>query len=693
MEITSEYSSWFIMVCAALGGLFTFVLYRKNAQLKELASWVIYTLKGLRFFSVFLISLLLINPLIQKWVTQTEEPVIIIAQDNSESILNNKDSVFYKEAYPLKLQELIADISSEYKVVTMPFGADVQDEKSVLDYSEKRTNYSKLFDEIEAKYAGENIGALILATDGLYNEGANPKFYNFKQLYPIYTLGLGDTTQKSDISVAEIQHNDIVYMGNKFPVNVGVNAQLLKGEKAKITIRTKGKVIAERNFVINSNNQYHTEKFVFEAESEGTQRYLVSVTEFENELNVNNNISQMLIDVIDNRDKVLILANAPHPDVAAIRGALETKDNVELKVAMISNMEVVYDAYNLIIAHGFGADENLPIWRKVWESKVPLMAVLKSDVNLNTINNLDLGFEVSGARGKPNNITGSLNDGFNSFKVSANVQKFVLNAPPLLSPYGEVNGFQRSQVFLFQKLGNVATDFPLCYMGSRNGVKTGWFFGEGLWRWKIYDFQENESAQNFNELIGKMAQYLSVKEDKSRFRLAMKRRFTESENIKIGAEFYNSSYEVVNEANASLKVFNERDEEFDFEFTPIGNTYALELGRLPAGVYRYEAKASSNVENFTKGGKFVVSPLNIEWEKVAADFNVLINLSEKTKGQFFEAKDILAITDVFKDRSKFPSITYRSETKKPVVHEKWIFFFILLLLTTEWVLRKYKGRY
>jgi hypothetical protein len=693
MEITTAYSSWFILLCAVLAGLYTFILYRKNAQVNELPNWVVYTLSGLRFFAVFFISIFLINPLIQKWIIQTEEPVVIIAQDNSGSILNNKDSVYYKNSYPNEIAQTISKISENYKVVSMPFGSEVLPENTVLDYSERRTNYSKLFDEIEARYAGDNIAAVVIASDGLYNIGANPKYYNFKEVYPIYTLGLGDSAQKSDVGIMEAISNDIVYLGNEFVARVGVNAQLLQNTNAELVVKNKGKVIERRNLKIEHNNQYFTEEFIFQAEEVGTQRYTFTIDPFQNELNEVNNTSEILIDVIDNRDRVLILAGAPHPDVSAIRGALETKDNIELEVALVSDINKVYSSYSLIVAHGFGGKLNMKYWNKVWESDVPILAVVYGRNSFNTLNKFDVGFKTSSGKGKPNNITAGLNAGFNGFKLSTLTNEFIKGCPPVKSPFGEIEGYQNAQVFLYQKLGAVTTDYPLCYLGSRNDVKTAWFFGEGLWKWKFYDYQENENFDHFNEVTGKIVQYLSVKEDKSRFRISSKRRFNEGENVKLKAEFYNPSYELINDDEVKLVVTNSNKEDFKFVFNPIGNTYAIDLGKLKAGVYEYVGEIVAKGEVFSRKGTLIVNPINVEWENASADFLALQSLSENSGGKFFNLSELENLAKEFEDENKFPSVSYSSEIKEPLLHEKWIFFLILFLLSLEWFTRKFKGRY
>ena len=71
-----------------------------------------------------------------------------------------------------------------------------------------------------------------------------------------------------------------------------------------------------------------------------------------------------------------------------------------------------------------------------------------------------------------------------------------------------------------QKIGSVETENPIYIFNELNGYKTCLFLGDGLWRWKMRDFAENGNTECFQELVSKTIQYLSVKNEKSFFRLA-----------------------------------------------------------------------------------------------------------------------------------------------------------------------------
>ncbi|MEP7168758.1 MAG: hypothetical protein ABI855_05255, partial [Bacteroidota bacterium] len=234
-EIVTEKPWWFILFCLALGVLYAFVLYRKENLLHDVRPWVKKLMAFFRFAIISLLAFLLLSPLIRTIFRETEKPIIIVAQDNSQSILVGTDSSTFKKSYIESFNKLTDELKKNYDVRTFSFGDKVLDKIS-FDFSDKQTDISKLFGELSLKFANRNVGAVILASDGLYNTGSNPLYANEQLKAPIYTIALGDTTVKKDILISRVNNNRVAFLGNTFPLEVVVNAKQCSGEKAELTI-------------------------------------------------------------------------------------------------------------------------------------------------------------------------------------------------------------------------------------------------------------------------------------------------------------------------------------------------------------------------------------------------------------------------------------------------------------------------
>ena len=63
-------------------------------------------ISGLRFIVIFTLLALLLNPAFS-WVEKTKEkPLLVLAQDNSASLIKTKDSLYYRNEYKASLEKM-----------------------------------------------------------------------------------------------------------------------------------------------------------------------------------------------------------------------------------------------------------------------------------------------------------------------------------------------------------------------------------------------------------------------------------------------------------------------------------------------------------------------------------------------------------------------------------------------------------
>ena len=136
-------------------------------------------LAAFRFLSVAAIAFFLLGPLLKSIEKTEEKPVIVFAQDNSESIVLNKDSSFIKNEYLSGFNQLLDEFSDDYDIVKYSFGETIERD-GAINFSDKQTDISLLMDEIYNRFSNRNLGAVLLSSDGIYNRGANPIYQSQK---------------------------------------------------------------------------------------------------------------------------------------------------------------------------------------------------------------------------------------------------------------------------------------------------------------------------------------------------------------------------------------------------------------------------------------------------------------------------------------------------------------------------------
>ena len=276
--ISFDYPTWYLLFCVLAGLIYALVLYYRDTSFKEQPKWFPWLLGAFRFLSISVLAGLLLSPILRSIETRTQKPVVVIAQDGSESI-RAAWTVQDSQAYVTQLLALEAELAENYEVVSYTFGETLIDTLD-LSFSDKRTNLSSVLQEVYDLYSNQNLGALILATDGIYNEGANPVYTQANINAPVYTVGLGDTTRHKDLVLKRVFHNKIAYLGDKFSIQVDISGQNASGVNVPISISRiengRSRQILREQINVDRNDFFLTKEYVLDADLAGVNRYRIT---------------------------------------------------------------------------------------------------------------------------------------------------------------------------------------------------------------------------------------------------------------------------------------------------------------------------------------------------------------------------------------------------------------------------------
>ena len=690
-SLSIEYPWRFILLCMAAGLLYAFVLYRKEKRFDESPQWVKFLLPVLRFLAVAFLAFFLLSPFIKNITRTIEKPIIIFAQDNSESIVVGKDSAYYKKEYAGEVVNVLSKLSEDFDTNNYSFGNQISRGLS-FSYKEKQTDMATLFQEIDNRFINRNIGAVIIASDGLYNKVQNP-IYSLKNNFPVYTIALGDTTVQKDLILTNVLHNKIVYLGNKFPISIQIEAARLSGKNFTCTISKGAEKLFSQQVNINSNNFSFEIQTLLEAKQKGIQRYTIALSRIDGEITYANNVKDVFVDVVDGKQKILILADAPHPDIAAIKNALEANLNYEVNSMLASDFNASLSGYNMVVLHQLPSLRN-PIQKIITDIEkqtIPVLFVLGSQSSVPAFNKAQSDLTITSNNGGTNNTLPLVDNDFSLFTTSDEMKSYINKLPPLQSPFGSYKMNPSASVFCYQKIGVVETRQPLLFFTQQSEKKTGFICGEGIWRWRLQDVFDHTNTLLFNELITKTAQYLSAAVDKSFFRVNGKNNFYENELIEFDAELYNESYELINNPEVNMMITNGEGKKFPYVFSKTSNGYHLNAGRLPVDHYHYEAKTQTGKKIYSLKGEFSVSALQVESSNIVADHQLLYSIAKKSGGEMLDKNNLSQLIDILSKRDDIHSVSHSEKKLSDMINLKWIFFLLLLLISTEWLVRKING--
>lgn len=691
MDLIIEQPSWFLLLCFALGALYSFLMYqksiKKNRDTSNLLQWLTaFT----RFLAVSLLAILVLNPLL-KYVEQLiEKPVVFIAVDRSQSMTLGGDSAYVLNTLATDLVALREGLENKFDVIELGSASE-----SLTDYNQPTTDLSNSFKEITRLYDSRTIAGMVMISDGIYNAGSNPSFAAQQVNFPVYTVPIGDTTLYRDVSIYSVKSNAVTFLGNQFPVEVVMNASKASGQTVELSIWHDGAKLDKKSITIQGNRFTAEHTFFLTATKKGNQSYSVQVSFVQDELNKSNNAKLVYTDVLDVKQKILLAAHAPHPDVAVLKNAILNNDQYELDVQV-----GFYDAkkmaeYDLVITHQLPVNSyEANFLQNVKESMTPLFAIIGTQTNVNLFNRMNSGIEINGNRANFNQGLAAINTSFSLFDPGNDLTDFVNNAPPLTAPFGEYAVSASTNILMFQKIGSVQTTMPLWSFSNQDGYRTGVCSGEGLWRWRFNDFEENESSNHVDGLLRKTIQYLALKDDKRKFKVyTSSRSFYENERISFIGEVYNDSYEFTPDANVKVSLKHTDGTQYAYTLVPQAGAYRYGVGALPPGNYSYSATAQYSGAKFSESGSYVVKALQLENQNLTANYTLLRQLAAETGGQSFDNKSWASLIETINSQPNTSSVVKESSRYKDLISQKWLFFLVFGLLAFEWFVRRWMGGY
>ena len=677
-----------LLACLILGLGYATVLYKAPTTLGTSLRAFLFALRTL---AISFIAFLLFAPLIKTIDRSLEKPLIIIAQDNSASIRLAEAKGFNLKTYNNQLKKLEKELSGEYELRSFNFD-DTVTAGLELNYNGILTDISSVFRMIDDHFSNRNIGAVILGTDGIYNRGPNPQYDSKKLQAPLYTIALGDTLARRDLLISNINYNHIAYLGNEFQISVSVEAYQLVGSSTRLSVSQGGEQLISKTISINSNEFRQDVLLTLPAKAKGVQPYKISLSPLSNELSLVNNSQTIFVEVMDGRKNVLIIANAPHPDLSAIRQSIESNKNysIEISLAHEINRKDVEQA-DLLILHqvpslNYNAKEVLQL-----SNAKPIWYILGAQSNVSGFSIAQNLLTINSAL-KMQDASSGFNSDFYSFNLSDSSKIRISDFGPLQAPFGNYALKGSANVLIKQKIGKVNTEKPLLLFGDEGSRRIGILSGEGIWRWRLEDFRENSNHKAIDELILKTVQYLISSDDKRKFRAyPAKNAFDENERVLLNAELYNDSFELLNHPEVNISLKNDGGRSYSFTFSRTSNSYILNAGILPPGEYNYLATTSLGNEKYQVNGKFSIAKQETEYRQSIANHQLLYVMAVQNAGKMIFPNQLNELPALIKANENVKTVSYEDHSYKELIDLKLLFFLILGLLCVEWLSRKRSG--
>ncbi|HVW97925.1 MAG TPA: hypothetical protein VHA56_18285 [Mucilaginibacter sp.] len=683
-------SGWWAPVCVLSGLLYAWLLYRRPVNLSDKFRYMLFAARAL---TVTFVCLLLVSPLIKSVKYDPQKPLVLVLQDNSQSvnIFRPQHEQVTPAAVVDQLSKLKQQLGDTYDVREFHFDKELHDSLTKT-FNGRQTDLSHVLRQLDDRFVNENIGAVVIASDGLYNQGTDPQYdaKNFKS--SIYTIALGDTVARRDLLIGNINYNKTAFLGNDFEVEVLTEAYQSAGENIMLTVAEDGRKVSSQNITVTSASFQKQVTLKLNADKKGLHRFDISIAPVKNEISTQNNSETIYVEVLDAKQKILLLYEAPHPDITVIKQAIEANKNYEVKTSLVSDLGTLKLAdYNPVLLYQLTSASNGAI-QGVLKSKAPLWFFAGGQTDLNNFNRQQKVTRISSGRPEMQEVFATPTTDFTAFTLSDSSRSKISRFPPLLAPYGSYTLPPPGNVLLKQRIGTVETAFPLLSFDDEGGRRTGVLNAEGIWRWQLAGYQAYGSHSALDELFGQAVQYLTANANRQRFSVySAKHVFDEGEDIILNAELYNDALELVNTPDVRIELKSKTGKRYSFLFSRNDQSYMLDAGALPVGEYTYAAATKLGEKQFNQSGQLTVKPLNLEMRQTAANHQLLNTISRQSGGRMLQPAQTAELAKLIRKDENVKTVVYEDKRYHDIIDVKWMFVVILVLLTAEWFLRKREG--
>jgi hypothetical protein len=394
------------------------------------------------------------------------------------------------------------------------------------------------------------------------------------------------------------------------------------------------------------------------------------------------------IDIRKEKQEVLILYHAVHPDIGAITRALKKSNRFTPVLAQANKFKGSVADYPFVVLHQLPSGNFMEDkwFADVVEKKIPFWIILGPATDYPMFNQGQGALKIVKRTGEYEETGISYSKNFNWFKTNAGIKNAEM-WPPLHVPFGEYQQIKGTNLFM-QMVHGVETDRP-AWLFQDQPYRMTILCGTGLWRWRMYEHRTADGATVVDDLIFKTVKFLSLNEPRKRLVIEHQQVYESTQPVTFDAVWYNENYERDNVIPGQLAITDSSGEQYTFSFLPKNESYEAKPGVLASGKYDFKARFHDDRQEYADSGQFVVNPTNIEMNSYVANQMIMRQLSGNSR--FFTLSSFKKLTETLRADKTIQPVRKVTKHFDDLIDIRSFMVLLLFMLLTEWVWRKYGG--
>jgi hypothetical protein len=666
-------------------------------------------LVSLRALALLLLCFILFEPILNLIQKFTLEPKNLIFIDNSRS-MTIKDGT-NRTSNTKEILNGLVNYSSQNNLRFYEFGNSVRelnpDSLDKLNFSDGSTNLQNVFSFV--KNSDQNIASVTLVTDGVITSGSDPYYDAINLRIPVFTIGIGDTTQRKDIEIKKILHNDFLYAQTPSSIIATIYNKGFSEKTVTASLYEDNKFIAQQNVTL-SNAGIQNISFDYKPEQSGEKKLAIVVTSLKDEFTDANNKKIFYVNVLSNKIRVLLLASSPSADLTFIKNALQRDENFEvnsiIQIAAEKFLDKlnyqVLDSADVFFLIGFPSDQtpqNLlnRILKRITSEKIPYFLTLSADISLNrlmsfgnelsfNVNQIMNGYKEVQPQILPNQISNPIIE-----QADKNSVESWNDLPPVYQPNFMITPKVESKMLAEIKLNNTVLNVPLILTKNFSGKRSVTVLAKDIWRWKLQIAPKGMDL--FDSFIVNSVRWLKAGEEQKLVNIKpSQKNYSIGERVEFSAQISDESLNPVSDAEIKINISDTKNE-YETEMQNVGpGLYEGSIVINQTGDFRYSGSAYRDGMLLGKdNGSFNIGDIDLEMINPVMNYPLLKLVADESGGEYYTPEDYKPILDKINQLNKISSKEKIVKSEISLWSDTWMLMIVILLFSLEWFIRKRSG--
>ena len=652
-----------------------------------------YLFVGLRALALLVLLVALAEPVVGIVRSVNREEKVVVLLDTSSSMAGKQDPERARRA---------DRVIGELRTVLGRHGI-----YQTFDSSSGEYIYPPKFTGAATDIAGAVETALtthlpssvVLVTDGRWNLGADPAGSSLPDEVPVHTVVVGEEPAGPDVVLDRISAPAVGYDGDSIDVDVFLRASRASNDEITVEIREDGGTIVQDVVTVGEGRTGRV-RLKLPLSGPGLHRFEALLTVPFEEPRENN---RRLFDVrvVKSSFRLLVIADAPDPDLAFLRRVIESSDDFSA-VSVISagaseplssEMPDTFDEFDAILlvdGGGIGAGSLAETLSGAVANGAGIMflgSTLPKEGALSAM----LPLSARGDIHDGEYYVGIAESGITHFITSGMLGDYTGSLAGFLPPVNSIHAVtplpDSTRVLLRARSADGTENLPVLITGRYGSGKVVLLPVSGIWRWKLMlEGAGRETGMYTNFILGTL-RWLTSKTDESPLTIKTGRRtYLSGEDVVFDARLFDNVFSPVSGADIAVTIDNGPGKIMldEKERTVYTGAYR---GAAP-GKHAYRAIAYvDNRPAAVAVGEFMVQDVSLEMLDSSPDFATMGYLSAHTGGLSVTPAGIDSLTGILKPSYKHE----RLEENNYLALNPLMPLLAVVLLAVEWWLRKRRG--